>query len=123
MQLEHVNLTVSDVERSIAFYARLLGARVRWRGTTSDGAPAVHIGGDDWYLALFQGAPAPVVIDYDRVGFNHFGVAVDDLDAAKRALSELGADIHFEPEYDPGRRVYFLDPDGYEVELVEYAKA
>ena len=31
-----------------------------------------------------------------------------------------GAQVHFAPEYEPGRRVYFLDPTGHEVELVEY---
>lgn len=120
MQLEHVNLTVADVERSVAFYRRLLGAEVRWRGTTTNGRPAVHIGGAHWYLALFEGEPSPVPIDYDRVGYNHFGVVVDDLDTARRTLAELGIHIHHEPEYDPGRRVYFMDPDGFEVELVEY---
>ncbi|MEE2776406.1 MAG: hypothetical protein VYE73_06540 [Acidobacteriota bacterium] len=34
----------------------------------------------------------------DRVGFNHFGVVVDDLDEAKRRLAELGATVHFEPD-------------------------
>ncbi|MEY2425195.1 MAG: hypothetical protein QOI61_767, partial [Actinomycetota bacterium] len=25
-----------------------------------------------------------------------------------------------EGDYEPGRRIYFMDPDGYEVELVAY---
>ncbi len=32
MFLEHVNMTVADLDRSIAFYGDLLGFRVRWRG-------------------------------------------------------------------------------------------
>ncbi|MDX1383432.1 MAG: VOC family protein [Thermoanaerobaculia bacterium] len=123
MHLEHVNLTVADLDRSVDFYTRLLGFRVRWSGTTTEGKPAAHVGDDSSYLALFEGEAKPVVWDYESVGFNHFGVVVDSLDEAKRRLDELGAPIHFEPDYEPGRRAYFTDPDGYEVELVEYPDA
>ena len=123
MHLEHINLTVADLARPLDFYRRLLGFRVRWEGETTDGKPAAHIGTDDSYLALFEGTPAKIGMDYDTVGFNHFGVVVDSLDEAKTRLRELGAHIHFEPEYEPGRRAYFTDPDGYEVELVEYPQA
>ena len=44
MKLEHVNLTVSDVEKSSRFYCELLDLKVRWRGETSVGWPAAHIG-------------------------------------------------------------------------------
>jgi predicted enzyme related to lactoylglutathione lyase len=37
-RIEHVNLTVSDIERSAAFFARLLGWHERWRG-----------GSDEWW--------------------------------------------------------------------------
>jgi catechol 2,3-dioxygenase-like lactoylglutathione lyase family enzyme len=120
MHLEHVNLTVADVERSARFYRDLLGFEERWRGTTTEGRPALHVGTPDSYLALFEGEPGTVGIDYDRVGFNHFGIVVDDLGAAKQRLAVLGVEIHLEADYEPGRRAYFLDPDGYEVELVEY---
>ena len=60
--------------------------------------------------------------DYDRVGLNHFGFVVDDLDESKKRLLALGASPHSEADYEPGRRLYFLDPDGIEVELVQYEK-
>ncbi len=123
MHLEHVNLTVADLDRSIDFYTRLLGWRVRWQGTTSTGRPAAHVGNDDMYLALFEGSGTSPTWDYGRVGFNHLGFVVDDLDDAKARLAELGAPVHNEDDYDPGRRLYFSDPDGLEVELVAYAAA
>ena len=82
--------------------------------------PAAHVGAEDSYLALFEGSPSKNRMDYETVGFNHFGVVVDSLKEAKARLRELGAEIHFEPDYEPGKRAYFTDPDGYEVELVEY---
>ena len=123
MQLEHVNLTVADLARSIDFYTRLLGWRVRWQGTTSAGRAAAHVGNDDTYLALFEGGGASPAWDYDRVGFNHVGFRVDDLDAAKARLAELGAPVHGEDDYEPGRRLYASDPDGLEIELVAYPTA
>ena len=121
MRLEHVNLTVTDVDRSIAFYSELLGLRVRWQGPLDDGLAGAHVGDDAFYLALFEAsADGDVDHDYSRRGINHFGFAVDDLDEARARLVRLGATIHIESDYAPGRRLYFLDPDGYEVELVAY---
>ena len=71
MRLEHVNLTVSDLSASEAFYAEVLGLEVRWRGRTSGGQPALHIGNEDMYLALFEAvAEGSVGPEYGHVGFD-----------------------------------------------------
>ena len=41
----------------------------------------------------------------------------------RQRLGELGAAYGDEQDYEPGRRVYFTDPDGIEVELMEYETA
>lgn len=123
MRLEHVNLTVADLERSIGFYCTLLGLRVRWQGMTAGGTPAAHVGDDAMYLALFEGRGTAPTWDYSTVGYNHMGFVVDDLDAARARLEAQGAPIHAVDPYEPGRRLYFTDPDGLEVELVEYPAA
>ena|SRR5437763_15927240 len=121
MLIEHVNLTVSDLDRSIAFYCDLLDLQVRWKGPIDGERLGAHVGDDRCYLALFQAAAdGPVEQDYGRPGINHFGFVVDDLEEARRRLGRLGATVHFEPVYEPGRRIYFRDPDGIEVELVQY---
>jgi catechol 2,3-dioxygenase-like lactoylglutathione lyase family enzyme len=126
MLLEHVNITVSDLDRSIDFYRRLLGLEVRWRREPgSEQTPAAHVGTDTQYIAMFQAAPGtrPAPLDYSAPGVNHFGFVVEDLDAARKRLAELGITPGDEQDYDPGRRLYFYDPDGIEVELVEYQAA
>ncbi len=124
MFLEHVNLTVADLQRSVDFYTRVFGFAVRWQGETSDGKPAAHVGDDRSYLALFQARDTTPLErkSYDRIGLNHFGFVVNDIDAIKKRLREAGITHHSEQTYDPGRHVYFLDPDGIEVELVQYAQ-
>lgn len=128
MFLEHVNLTASDLERSVAFYRELLGLDVRWRGQAiGERGPvaAAHIGTEHCYLAIFEAeaaAEGQVGFDYSQPGLNHFGFVVDDLDATRARALALGAQIHFEPEYEPGRRFYLTDPDGLELELVAYER-
>ena len=124
MFLEHVNMTVSDLDRSVNFYTRLLGLKVRWRGETSNGSPAAHVGDDRCYLALFQATvPGKAADDYSSPGLNRFGWVVDDLDKACERVVELGAKVHAEMDYDPGKRAYVFDPDGIGLELVEYQSA
>ncbi len=121
MHIEHVNLTVRDLDRSMAFYCDLLDLEVRWKGPIDAGRLGAHVGDDGTYLALFEAtSDGEVDHDYTRPGVNHFGFVVDDLDDARRRVEHLGATVHLEGSYEPGRRIYFFDPDGYEVELVEY---
>ncbi len=121
MFLEHVNMSVANLDRGISFYERLLGLHVRWQGTNAGGERAAHIGDDRCYLALFEvGGDGKAGADYDHTGLNHFGWVVDDLEAVKRRLVTLNVRPHYEAQYEPGRRLYFFDPDGIEVELVEY---
>jgi catechol 2,3-dioxygenase-like lactoylglutathione lyase family enzyme len=121
MFLEHVNMSVADLEQTIAFYHQLLGMQVRWRGTTPSGLEAAHIGDERSYLALFQiGEQERKETSYSKLGLNHFGLVVDDLDEARRKLASLNIEPTMEADYEPGRRLYFLDPNGVEVELVEY---
>jgi catechol 2,3-dioxygenase-like lactoylglutathione lyase family enzyme len=122
MRLEHVNLTVADVDRSVAFYRDLFGFGLRWEGSIGDGRRGAHVGGDAFYLALFEAvAPGRAPYDYGAVGINHFGFVVDDLDAMVDRMAGMGVEYVAVPDYEPGRRVYLFDPDGHEIEVVEYA--
>jgi glyoxylase I family protein len=121
MLIEHVNITVGDLDRSVAFYSDLLGLHVRWKGDIGDGLRGAHVGDDKQYLALFEAATeGRPTLDYARPGVNHVGFLVDDLDAARRRVEELGASLHHEADYHPGHRIYVFEPDGTEIELVAY---
>ena len=121
MFLDHVNIPVIDLEESIAFYQDLFDWRVRWRGKTTFGKPAAHVGDGEQYIGLIQVASDdPQLPDYSRPGLNHFGIVVDSLEKARETLAKRGISPHNEPEYEPGRRFYFFDPNGVEVELIDY---
>jgi lactoylglutathione lyase len=101
--INHVALEVDDIDRALEFYGRLFDLRLRGRST---GAAFVDIG--DQFVALMQGRSQPP----DRA--RHFGLVVDDKEAARRVLEEAGVEIL------PGRRLDFLDPFGNRVEIVQY---
>jgi catechol 2,3-dioxygenase-like lactoylglutathione lyase family enzyme len=118
-RIEHVNLTVTDNERSAAFFEKLLGWYRRWAGKSQMGGTSIHIGEDATYLALYSDGQ-----DHLRqvkgVPMNHVGFLVDDLDAAERIVIEAGLEPFGHDDYDPGRRFYFFDWDGIEFEVVSY---
>ena len=52
-RIEHVNLTVTDIERSAVFFEKLLDWRQRWRGAAMNGGETIHVGEEATYLALY----------------------------------------------------------------------
>jgi catechol 2,3-dioxygenase-like lactoylglutathione lyase family enzyme len=117
--LEHVNITVSDPERSAALLKRLCGWHERWRGPSQLGGWTIHVGGDHNYLAVYT-HDSPVPRHAKGVPLNHVGLVVDDLDAAEAVVKEAGLVPFNHADYEPGRRFYFFDWDGIEFEVVSY---
>jgi catechol 2,3-dioxygenase-like lactoylglutathione lyase family enzyme len=104
--LNHVTLSVTDVQRSQEFYSRLLGGTISCRSIETDNGAKVEsatLALPDCFIALFKlGEP--------RV--HHFCVGVEDF-SIDAALEKLKSDF---PESKPstyrGEELYFRDPDG-----------
>ena len=124
MRLEHANITVTNIDNSFDFYHKLFGFEKRWEGTASGNAGpvrAVHVGTEDTYLSFFEAEKeGRASANYGVVGVNHLGFQVQDLPSYRATLEGLGVAVHLEADYEPGERIYFYDPDGVEIELVEY---
>jgi glyoxylase I family protein len=124
-RIEHVNVTVSDPERAAGIMERVFGWRVRWQGPARDGGRTLHVGSADAYVALYTGRNVAYTPEDFAKGrpLNHIGVEVEDLDAAEARVVEAGLMPFAHGDYAPGRRFYFLDPDGIEYEVVSYRPA
>ncbi|AKH42290.1 catechol 2,3-dioxygenase-like lactoylglutathione lyase family enzyme [Altererythrobacter atlanticus] len=118
-RIEHVNLTVTDPDRSAAFFSALFGWHERWRGEAMNGGETIHMGEEYSYLALYTDRGNHAGQEKGRP-LNHVGLLVDDLEEAERIVIAHGLEPFGHDDYDPGRRFYFLDWDGIEFEIVNY---
>ena len=122
LRIEHVNVTVSDADRTAELLARIFGWRERWRGPARDGGRSIHLGSAEHYVALYSSPDEGRSPEDFRKGrpLNHIGVEVEDLDATERRVIAAGLVPFSHGDYEPGRRFYFLDPDGIEYEVISY---
>ena len=124
--LEHVNVTVADSVASAAVLCRLFGWHIRWQGRAKSGGWTVHVGTDTQYVALFtppEGLQPGVDPTFARNGLNHIGLVVEDLEATEAAIRAAGYVTENHADYEPGRRFYFTEENGVEIEVISYAKA
>ena len=121
-RIEHVNVTVSDPERSAKLMQDVFGWAIRWRGPAMNGGHTIHVGSVDHYIALYSKPREAASATHFAKGrpLNHIGVEVDDLDATEQAILAKGFETFSHSDYEPGRRFYFFDPDGIEYEVISY---
>lgn len=124
VRLEHVNYTVSDIDRTAEMLDTLFGWKVRWRGSALNGAgETAHVGTEDQYVAIYSPSDRidPKNNSYKTAGgLNHVAVVVDDIDAMENAVKAAGLTPVNHGNYEPGLRFYFHDHDGIEYEVVSY---
>jgi catechol 2,3-dioxygenase-like lactoylglutathione lyase family enzyme len=143
-RIDHVGITVSDVDRALAFYGGLLGLRVVADSTVTGPDVAELLGvdsvqlriadldsGDGRIVELIQYVePKGRSIAYNSsdVATAHVAFTVDDLDAVQERLRDAGATIVSrrplvisEPggAFDGATCLYVRDPDGAILELVQ----
>ena len=101
--LNHIALEVGDIEEALAFYGRLFTFELRGK---SDSMAFIDLG--DQFIALQKGRKQPA--DDGR----HFGLVVEDKEAARKALETAGVTLLDGPFLD------FRDPWGNRIEIVGY---
>jgi catechol 2,3-dioxygenase-like lactoylglutathione lyase family enzyme len=120
--IEHVNITVSQPERSAKLLQDLFGWHVRWQGPARDGGSVIHVGDAANYLAVYAEPGKAADRGWPKgAPLNHVGIQVDDLDAVEQRVIAAGLVPFSHGDYEPGRRFYFMDWDGIEFEIVSYA--
>jgi catechol 2,3-dioxygenase-like lactoylglutathione lyase family enzyme len=122
-RIEHVNLTVRSPERAAQLMEAIFGWLVRWQGPAMGGGRTIHVGSEAQYLAFYTARDAAYGEENFRKGrpLNHVALEVDDLDATEAKVAAAGLTPFSHGDYEPGRRFYFLDPDGIEYEVVSYS--
>ncbi|MGE5537827.1 MAG: VOC family protein [Gemmatimonas sp.] len=121
-RLRHTMLPVADLDRSVDFYTRLLGMTVV-RERRDSPTPTAYVGyGDEASYPALE-----LISGTEHAGakwHGHINIAVSDLPALCARLQAAGVTFA-RPHREANGRIrfaYALDPDGFEVELVEGAQ-
>ena len=127
--LDHIVLNVNDIERSVRFYTEVLGLqpeRLDEFKAGKVGFPSVRINSET-IIDLFPSTEkdVPALAGKRRDGnLNHFCMVVgqEDFSGIVKYLNANGISIREGPIGRWGARgraisVYFLDPDGNEIEI------
>jgi len=143
----HVSFTVSNLEQSVQWYTAVLGLEyVRGQEQANEYTTQL-VGFSGAYLKVAQlcvpGLAAPpsmhhielieyvlprgekIPLDTNRTGVGHWAFQVDDLYAEYARMITLGVHFKSEPNYitagvnKGGWAVYFTDPDGITLEMVQ----
>ncbi|NQZ50017.1 MAG: VOC family protein [Moritella sp.] len=126
IHLEHVNLIVRDIEETLTFYRAAFphwsirgGDKGEWSGKPRNW---IHFGDDYQYLAFGDnGVGENRDLAGHQVGLAHFAYVTDDIAGVIQRLTDAGFSIAKDGMDDEYRQnIYFLDPNGYEVEFVQY---
>jgi catechol 2,3-dioxygenase-like lactoylglutathione lyase family enzyme len=140
--ISHIALVVEDMDRSLAFYCDGLGLKHAFDLTMADlakvddnprlaaaaerGLPLIK------YLQIAPGQFLELFYNHQQLkkpyksveasGFQHLSLEVDDIEAMKERLNEKGysptSDIKVSA--DCTRQMWYADPDGNEIEIMEY---
>jgi len=147
--IDHINIIVSDLERSVKFYTDLLGFKqtnsahlegewvesiVGLKDVSADVAFIVAPAGEPRIELLCYKTPTgesvPANSFANTVGLRHIALRVDDIHSSAQKLKDAGVKLLSEPvtvpssvvTHDAGHKMlcYFHDPDGVLLEITEY---
>lgn len=149
VSVDHINLVVSDLERSVEFYTNVLGFRETQRAELEGEWIETIIGLETVkasvaYVVSPAGQPRLELLQYhspigdgfqansipNTLGLRHLALSVDNIDSAVQRLREAGTELLSRPvvvptdviQHSTGQKIlcYFHDPDGVLLELTEY---
>ncbi|MBC3193758.1 VOC family protein [Pseudonocardia sp. C8] len=117
-RIAHVVIKVRNLENSLDFYTRVLGLKVM--GRIEPNVAFLSTGRDHHELGIAEiGDQAPGNSFY-RVGVEHFAFRLrdeNDLREAYQTLLDENVEIAYTVNHGVAKSVYFLDPDGNELEV------
>jgi catechol 2,3-dioxygenase-like lactoylglutathione lyase family enzyme len=114
--VNHVGLTVSDIEQSFVFYQKLFGVTKGWPATNA--GTGIHLDFPVGYISVDSTAEKKGVI-------THFSISIDqiDQDSSKRLADKINSELPdakaraaFQPN-DGVSTVNLIDPDGFHVQI------
>jgi catechol 2,3-dioxygenase-like lactoylglutathione lyase family enzyme len=120
---DHMHIRSRDPEATAQYYHQMFDARIV-ESVQSDGRPRIDLdlNGLTIFIARIPAeAEIPSAPAEPYLGLDHFGLRVDNLEAAAAELKRRGATFMVEPRtIRPGVKIAFVQgPDNVRIELLE----
>jgi len=120
-QLNHVSITVTDVEKAREFYSGVLGFTEIPRPAFNFPGIWYSLGGDLSLHIILNDQLVRPAVEREKIiaRYAHFAVWTDDCDETARKIGELGLATRDVISGPTGlRQVFVKDPDGNMVEFI-----
>ncbi|HOQ09112.1 MAG TPA: VOC family protein [Syntrophomonadaceae bacterium] len=119
MRIHHVGICVTDVEKALDFYTRVLG--FKQEETINIGGVNYYFVGDGNISIEIEASHNPGSNPHDN-GIGHIALAVDDLEAIAEKLRQENVNFLLPPsQFRPDRKIAFIeDPHGIRLQLIQF---
>jgi len=126
VRFEHANLVVHEIEKTLKFLQIAFPSwevrgqgEMQWQGRNRRW---LHVGNEDYYITLNDGADKNNrFLKGHSAGLAHLGFVVDDLEPLIERLEKNGYQIDVSlAEHAFRKNIYFIDPEGFQFEFVQY---
>ena len=127
--IDHIVVPVSRLDRAVAFYTGALSFVAGDPEASS--ALVLHLGSEKIELIQRAGRPIPADSRSNDLWFQHLAIVVSDIDRAyaivlREGMASISTGPQELPAWNPNaggiRAVYFRDPDGHPLELIQFPR-
>lgn len=122
--LDHLNLSVTDLDETIEWYGRVFGFELKERARNYMGIEFAVIQSGEALLCIYE-HPDRESLDGEQLrsrglhGFNHFALRIQDREAWEEVLERERLPLLYGglTEWPHSLAWYVADPTGYEIEV------
>ncbi|WP_106767112.1 VOC family protein [Paenibacillus faecalis] len=120
-KFDHIQLDVADIEESVKFYSDVFGFEVKEVGLRAL-TRWVIVGNENQLFLCMHEFPEGRGVENEGLEITHFGLIVEEFDEVLNRLKSFNVKLFYEEpvQYHSSRSIYFLDPNGYKLEISEY---
>lgn len=121
IKIDHINLTIANLENSIEWYKNIFGFELVESGTTVQGKNGI-VAVNDSMICMTEYNERVAVDKYENTSahqIRHFGIRVSDIRQWQRAIKDHKLKLSFGGAiaYPFSKSWYIHDPSGHEIEV------
>ncbi|MES2526730.1 MAG: VOC family protein [Bdellovibrionota bacterium] len=122
IKLDHINLTVANINESITWYKNLFGMEFKEGDLNDPQEPWAIIGKDDTMICMYEN---PKLTPFSKEGVPdmhkifHFGVRISDKAKWEKIVKDNNIFVYYGGAYVYPRSLswYIADPSGHKIEV------